>query len=164
MQEEIWKDIAGYEGLYKVSSFGNIVSVKNDKRKAISQEVHQRGYLRVNLCKGKVRKHYRVHRLVATAFIDNPLNLPQVDHIDGDKTNNHVNNLRWVDNATNSRSRHIIGRKRRIGVVGCDGNIVKEYDSERDAARCLGVNRTTIMAACRGIQKVCAGYVLKYIP
>lgn len=163
-EKEIWKDVVGYEGLYEISSFGNVVSVKNDKRKIISQETHQRGYLRVNLHKDGVWRHFRVHRLVAMAFVDNPTGFPQVDHIDGNKTNNHASNLRWVDNVTNSNSRHVVGKKRHVGVVGANGRVIREYDSERDAARCLGVNRTTVMAACRGIQKVCAGHVLKYVP
>lgn len=120
---EEWKDIEGFEGLYRVSSFGRVKSVfrivfrKTKKGSFVRQEVEEKtlkptkssnGYLKVGLHRYSKCYQRNVHRLVAEAFIDNPLNLNIVDHIDTDKTNNVVSNLRWStskDNVNNPRSR-----------------------------------------------------------
>ena len=103
--KEIWKDIPGYEGLYQVSDLGNVRSINrcvkhgkhgsmNIKGKILAQ--HSDGeYLKVKLGKNGKMKTHKVHRLVATAFIDNPDNLPVVNHIDCNKLNNSVDNLEW---------------------------------------------------------------------
>lgn len=117
---EIWKEIIGYENYYKVSNYGNITSidrlVKNsDKsyRKAKSTKLNPtnngRGYLIVFLCKGDGRKNHYVHRLVATHFLDNPKKLGQVNHKDGDKTNNHFSNLEWCTSAENLKHARDVG-------------------------------------------------------
>ena len=95
---EIWKPIEGYENKYEVSNFGNVKRIKSGrilKPNAVSE-----GYLRVCLCDGRW-KHKLCHRLVGKAFIENPNNYPQIDHIDADKINNRVENLRWVTNSMN---------------------------------------------------------------
>ena len=94
MSEEIWKDIEEYEGLYQVSNLGRVYSVKRNKYKKLSKD--KDGYLFVCISKQGKHKGYRVHRLVAQAFIPNPENKPQINHIDGDKTNNVMKNLEWV--------------------------------------------------------------------
>ena len=92
--KEIWKDIKGYEGIYQVSNFGRIKSsytkriLKGGKNKA--------GYLLVGLYKQGVLSRKSIHRLVAEAFIPNPDNKPEVNHIDENKTNNMVSNLEWM--------------------------------------------------------------------
>ena len=91
--EEIWKDIAGYEGLYMVSNHGKIWSCK---RKIIMKTAKGRnGYLKTSLSKQGKKKNVSIHRLVATAFISNVENKPYVNHIDEVKTNNHCKNLEW---------------------------------------------------------------------
>lgn len=103
---EIWTDIEGFEN-YQVSTWGRVRSSKC----ILKPYENQKGYLKVGLRKdGKCHKK-RVSRLVAQAFIPNPDELPQVDHIDGNKQNNSVTNLRWVDNKTN---RELAIRMKRI--------------------------------------------------
>ena len=100
MENEEWKDIPNYDGLYKVSNLGNVKSfnTKTNHKQPINLKQtmdRKNGYLTVSLCKDKVQKIYRVHRLVAEAFIPNPNNYPIINHKDGRKQNNNVNNLEW---------------------------------------------------------------------
>ena len=110
--EEIWKDISGYEGLYQVSNLGRIKSLERDYIAAngsvrhiyehyLKQAVTKKGYLRVTLLNNGQRCTKQVHRLVAEAFLENPENKPQVDHISGNKQLNIVSNLRWTTNKEN---------------------------------------------------------------
>lgn len=97
--KEIWKDIKGYEGLYQISNLGRVKSLGNEyrkKEKYLKLQYSRDGYQRLGLRKSGVAKCEYIHRLVAIAFIPNPLNKPQVNHIDGNKQNNKVNNLEWV--------------------------------------------------------------------
>jgi len=99
--EEVWKDIEGYEGLYQVSNLGRVRSFHGDSEKIMKQTL-QKGYLRITLLKNKKQKRFLSHRLVAQAFIPNPENKPQVNHIDEDKTNNRVDNLNWMTSKENN--------------------------------------------------------------
>lgn len=100
--QEIWKDIEGYEGLYQISSFGRIKSIerKYKKRKCDecikSPSLAGKGYYRIALSKYGIKKYFYIHKLVGNAFIPNPDNKPTIDHIDRNKLNNNVNNLRWA--------------------------------------------------------------------
>lgn len=102
MDKEIWKDIKGYEGLYQVSNLGRVKSLERKMRcrkckKIIkTATITNKGYYRLSLCKNGKTKFYHIHRLVAQAFIPNPDNKPTVDHIDRNKLNNNVSNLRWA--------------------------------------------------------------------
>lgn len=109
MKEE-WKPINGYEGLYEVSNFGRIKSLifhngKNDR--ILKQRINKYGYAQVGLYHNKEKqpKTFTVHRIVASNFITNPNNYNQVNHIDGNKTNNNVNNLQWCNSKINNRHR-----------------------------------------------------------
>lgn len=111
--EEVWKDIKGYEGWYQVSNLGQVKRLKkvhfNHGKENIVEREHiltpttdKNGYLVVILSnKGENRKHVKVHRLVAEAFIENTENKPQVDHINRIRNDNRVENLRWVTNSEN---------------------------------------------------------------
>lgn len=96
---EIWKDIIGFDGKYKISNYGN---VKNSLKLMTPQLTHQ-GYLKIRLSNNGVVKGYFIHRLVAIAFIDNNQNKRCVNHKDGNKTNNTVNNLEWVTHSENEK-------------------------------------------------------------
>ena len=112
IQDEVWKDIEGYEGLYQVSTCGNVKSLPKVRRNGTGTYIQKErllkpsntstGYKKVELCKDGKRKSFKVHRLVAIAFIPNPDNKPEVNHIDGNKINNNIDNLEWVTSSENS--------------------------------------------------------------
>jgi len=101
---EIWKDVVGYEGRYLVSNFGKVKSMPKPRckrEKILKSMLSKAGYLMVDLGDGKTIKRFLVHRLVAMAFIENPLNKQQVNHIDGNKCNNNLDNLEWNTSSEN---------------------------------------------------------------
>lgn len=98
---EIWKYIEGTNGLLEVSSEGRIRSNMRDGR-ILKLQADNKGYLRVRVTIHREKRQYKIHRAVAGAFLPNPHGLPQVNHIDGDKTNNCVSNLEWVSNDDNA--------------------------------------------------------------
>lgn len=106
--KEIWKDIAGYEGIYKVSNRGRVVSLKrmNARGQIVKPRIkaikpNNRGYIQINLSKDGKQEYKLLHRIVAEAFIANPNNLPQVNHKDENKNNNNAENLEWCTNLYN---------------------------------------------------------------
>ena len=149
--DEIWKDIEGYEDDYQVSNLGRVKSLPKkcwngkgywfrDGRILIPIK-SKKGYLNV-WCRKRI---FKVHRLVANAFIPNPQNLPQVNHIDGDKTNNCVTNLEWVTDGENLlHAYRVLGRKQKAGknhhnsravLQLKDGKIINSFDSLNEATR-----------------------------
>jgi len=114
LENEVWKDVVGYEGIYFISDLGRIKSTyKNhrfiDKSGIKSPKTTKYGYFGIELIKNKIHKHYAVHRLVAIAFIPNPDNLPQINHIDGNKKNNRIENLEWCNASMNGLHAYKMG-------------------------------------------------------
>lgn len=108
------RPVVGYEGLYEVSDEGEVCSMTMNLRGPMSLVENEKGYLRIMLRKSGVVKNHRVHRLVAMAFIDNPCNLQEVHHIDGNKKNNRLENLEWCDGKENlGKSDYHEGLKKR---------------------------------------------------
>lgn len=101
MNEE-WRDIKGYENVYQVSNLGKVRSLHYGRTRILAQSENIDGYLVVNLCINMNKRSFRVHRLVASAFIANPQNKPQVNHIDENKKNNQIKNLEWTTEKENS--------------------------------------------------------------
>jgi hypothetical protein len=98
---EVWEDIIGYEGFYQVSDLGRVKSLRFNKEIILKFGVDWSGYLLVNLFKNGIPKNMKAHRLVALTFIPNPENKLEVNHKDGIKTNNNIENLEWSTRAEN---------------------------------------------------------------
>jgi predicted XRE-type DNA-binding protein len=111
---EIWRDIVGNEGLYKVSNFGNVKSYHKNKVR-ILKPISVGNYLGIQLVNGRENRKFYIHRLVAQAFVENTYNKKEVNHIDGNKFNNVVTNLEWVTRTENEFHARKIGLKNQMG-------------------------------------------------
>lgn len=109
---EVWKDIDGFDGKYQVSSWGRVRSANG----ILKPYKNKKGYLKVGLAKNGKSNKKRVNRLVAIAFIPNPNDYPVVDHIDGNKENNSVSNLRWVTDEENRKHAVILRKIAKMGI------------------------------------------------
>lgn len=127
--EEIWKNVKGYEGRYEISNLGNVRSLKRNGSSGGSITTFDRyGYIRVRLWKDSRVKTISVHKLVALHFIPNPLNKPQVNHKDGNKKNNSVDNLEWCsanENMAHAYKNGLIKTKRVKQIK--DGKVIKIF-------------------------------------
>lgn len=172
---EIWEDVVGYEGLYKVSNYGNVYSVprivhtgfstQNKGGIILKQQIDISGYKTVCLCDGKGdRRPKKVHRLVAMAFIDNPDNYPCVNHKDENKTNNHADNLEWCTVAYNNNycthqqrsSKSRINHIKRSTPIKCVETQVT-YPSMREAERQTGINQGQLWRCVNEPNRVAKG-------
>lgn len=163
--KEVFKDIPGYEGLYQVSNLGRVKSLNyrhTRKEKIMTPQNNGHGYLHIKIYNNNKRHCYYVHRLVAQTFIENPDNLPQVNHKDLNRQNNKVSNLEWCSieyNNTYAEKHRKIAKK-----VGCykDGKLIKVYDAIRDAKK-DGFHHSNISSVLKGKSKSAYGYQWKYI-
>lgn len=169
MINEIWKDIDGFEGLYQVSNLGRVKSLGNDKsrREKILKLGNCHGYLQVNLCKNGKRKKLCVHRLVAQTFLQNPQNLPEVNHKDEDKTNNSVENLEWVSSKENvnfgTRNLRVAEKlSKKVFQYSKNGDFIREWASTHEVQRQLGFAASNISKCCLGNLKSAYGFIWKY--
>lgn len=158
---EEWRDIPGYEGLYKVSSSGRLVSYKRGELRPFKS---RDGYLVATLQKNGQRYRTGVHRLVAAAFIPNPDNKPQINHMNGDKTDNRVENLERATSSENNLHRRRVlqgggGRPKRP-VCCIDTGVV--YGSITEASADTGAPIPQIVSCCKGRRKHTGGYAWEY--
>lgn len=117
MKQIEWKPVVGYEGLYEVSNYGQVKKMYDSKNQyekgyILNPSINQNGYYMVGLYKAKIRKNVNVHRILALAFIENPLNKPCVNHIDGNKLNNSLDNLEWSTYSENNKHAFYMGLNR----------------------------------------------------
>lgn len=172
---EEWRKIEGTDGRYEVSNTGKVRSL-NYKNSGRTQELKPapdpKGYMKTMLIYGGKNKTVKIHRLVAEAFIPNPERKPQVNHINGDKTNNAVENLEWITNIDNAHHAIANGmfensyratskanemRKQAIVAIDRDGNEI-EFESQCEASRKLNVSRRHIQSVLKGERKQTGGY------
>lgn len=173
---EIWKCITGYESMYQISNFGRVKSIertcktKGGGLRPISEKIlnlpyDKDGYRTAYLSKDSNTITHKVHRLVAIAFIENKHNKPQVNHIDGNKSNNHVDNLEWVTNQENQLHAHDIGlfdhsnktRRKSVQQLTLAGDLVKKWNSATECGR-NGYSRECVRDCCLSKQKTYCGY------
>lgn len=182
IMEEIWKSLAGYSmqsEWYEVSNLGNVRSIprvinhprsglQNLEGKVLKQNINRYGYNYIMMSKEGKEKFVSVHRLVAFAFLENPENKDQVNHIDGNKLNNCVSNLEWCTQLENSRHRitELIGNncEREILQIDKRGNIINKFHSIAEAARCTNSNKhhITSVAQRKKNYNTHNGYVWRY--
>lgn len=181
---EEWRDVVDYEGLYMVSYFGRIKSLGG--RKWVPNDVILNPYILVyymiGLSKNSTNRGYMVHRLIAKAFIKNEHNKPFINHKDGNKLNNSIDNLEWCTQAENNRHAKLNnllnpakGEKHyKFGVFGGDnflskkvvkmdmcGNVLALFNSMTEAAEDVNTNKAVISRACSGKLKTARGYIWK---
>lgn len=182
---EIWKDIVGYEGLYQVSNLGNIKTLKKTtiNKRGIAQSFEEklmkmvlsnRGYLRVGLVKNRKQSLCSVHRIVAIAFILNPIKKQQVNHIDGNTQNNHVANLEWATPSENAlHSIIVLGNSQAKGecdsqskpvyqISIADGRVLAKFGSIREATRGTGIGKGNISMCANGKSKSGKGFIWSF--
>lgn len=189
--KEIWKDIKGYEGLYQVSNLGRVKSLNHIRKNGKSGEYIQKGkvlqnlisccrYYQVGLSKNGSIKFLTVHRLVAEAFIPNPENKPQVNHIDGNKLNNCIDNLEWctrsenqlhawknglqmfTDNQLKSVTKNGISLVKPVNQYDKNKNFIKRWSSMKEVERSLKIPNSCITDCCKGRRKTAGGYIWEY--
>lgn len=171
--EEIWKDIEGYEGYYQISNLGQVKSLSREsknrcgkitlKEKLLKSYLNNQKYVNVNLYKYGKRKSFKVHRLVAIHFIPNFENKLEVNHIDGDKSNNCTNNLEWCTAKENTQHAHKNGlvkysygkdhfKAKQVYVFNLEGVLINNYESTNEAIK-DGYTPASISRACNNIFK-----------
>lgn len=166
---EIWKDIPGTDGEYKISNYGKVMTAKTGRM--LSPTIDARGYERVCLFKMDRHRRYKVHRLVAITFIPNPDNKDQVNHKDGNKRNNSTDNLEWVTNEENmhhsrenglheGHKRFCESRKKRIIATHIESGEEVIFDSILGAKKALGTCH--IQEVLKGLRYEAKGYTFRY--
>lgn len=157
---EEWRDIKGFEG-YQISSFGRIKSLEkidylghHRKEKILKPSKTKDGYLKVALCKDGEKKSYYIHRLVGNAFLQNPYNLPLINHINEIKTDNRVENLEWCDSTYNVR----YSQAKPVNQFTKDGKFIRRWDCINEIQYQLGFSNGHIIKCCQGKLKSSYGF------
>lgn len=166
---EIWRDIPNTNGQYKVSNTGKVMTVRTGR--ILTPVIDARGYERVCLFKSERDRRYKVHRLVALAFVPNPDGKKQVNHIDGNKRNNCVSNLEWVTNEENmhhsranglhdGHQRFCDSKKKRIIATFIESGEEFVFESILSAKKTIGTSH--IQEVLKGIRSEAKGYTFRY--
>lgn len=162
--KEIWKPIKQMKGKYLISNLGQVKNAKNDN--IVKPFINNSGYYEVVFSVGNKRLHFRVHRLVADAFLPNPYNLPIINHKDRNRLNNKLDNLQWCsykyNNNYNVARRARNGYTTRIEQYDLNMNYIRTYNRMKDVENKFNVSRTAIRFCCLGKNKTCRGYIWRY--
>ena len=145
----MWKDIPDWEQFYEINEFGE---VRNKITGRLNMgDINSAGYYRVCLYHNHKQKRYFRHRLVAQLFLPNPNNLPEINHDDGNKSNNNVSNLVWCTRTENEREAHRIGiKKYKPFQVEFQNGIIKQYEFAIDLANEIGVTKRCVLNYLQG--------------
>lgn len=162
--QEIWQNVRGYEGLYLISTYGRVLSAP---RNGTKKEWHflaphcVQGYTQYELSKNNNVKSYKAHRLVAQAFLCNQDGKREVNHIDGDKQNNRLDNLEWATTSENQlHANYVLGKGiKPVKQLDKYGKLIKIWRSIKDASRSLGIDAPDISNAAAGKRKTAGGYI-----
>lgn len=166
---EIWKTIDDYPD-YMVSNMGRVKSFKKGKEVILKPILGKIGYYYVNLRNNGKRKVHYIHRLISEYFIPNPENKPCIDHINTDRTDNRVENLRWVTQKENCNND--ITKQKQFGYKNSQsipilqftkvGEFIRKWDCSMDVQRELNINHGNISKCCKGKHKTVGGYIWRY--
>lgn len=170
-KDEKW--INGYENIYSIDKNGIIKSYHRKKVSVLKPYINKDGYYTTDLSKNKVRKKFLVHRLVGLNFIPNPENKPEINHKNGIKTDNRIENLEWTTRSENELHAYKTGlaninalaeknSKRVLQIDRKTGNIVEEFKSIRDAEKQTGIWNTSISVVCNKKQKTAGKFIWKF--
>ena len=162
--EEFWKNIDGFTD-YKISNLGKIITCKHNKEKFLVPSISRNGYLRIKLYKNNKIYYFNIHRLVAKNFIKNKDNKPEVNHIDGNKTNNNISNLEWVTSSENTNHAYNNGlmkntlkaAKESVSIPVYSSKLNITFDSQKDAAEYIKehyYNNISLNSICSGISEI----------
>ena len=199
VKDETFVDIKDYNGRYKIGNKGTVIGVSrskdnryNNKQWILKQYEDRNGYMYVTLQKDKKRKTIKVHRLVATHFIDNPYNYPCINHIDSNRKNNDVSNLEFCTHKQNTQWALKTGRfdnmkkmnsermkksklylkgyplanevtKKKVAQYDKKNNLLNVYESISDASRNTGITITSISYACNNKRKTGGGFIWHFV-
>lgn len=165
-KKEIWDNVKGYEGLYLISSKGRLLSAPRNGTKKEWHIVAPHfvgGYIQYTLSKNNIKKEYKAHRLVASAFLPNRLHKPEVNHIDGNKHNNNLENLEWATSSENQLHAFYTLKKQLKSVIqiGKDGKSIKTWEAIKQASKELKISAADISKAAAGKRKSAGGFLWK---
>lgn len=191
--KEIWKDIKGFEGIYQISNLGNVKSkerniIRNNNNVLIKEKILKKyiraGYYAVKLYKHNIPINMPVHRLVAITFLENKQNKPCINHKDGNKINNNINNLEWCTYSENTlhayknglekitekqrqngKNVYKIGNektRKKVNQYDLEGNFIKQWNSISEANRNFGKQNSRIKDVCKKRCKQCFGFYWEY--
>ena len=157
---ETFVKIVGFEK-YEVSNLGRVRNMKSGR--TLKPKLHQTGYLMHGLYENNKQKNLYLHRIIATAFIDNPDEKPQVNHIDENKTNNDLSNLEWCterENAVHGTRTKRIAEKlfKKVIQLDLNDNVLNEFESMKQAEQKTGVSAKNISNCCNGRRKSAGGF------